>query len=128
MPDVFKCKSHLLDPGKTVYVVPTSKSSADGQRDPRTETIFSEFGSLPFEQITDGTATTIMLLEVNPEAAVVWTQPDDWEFDPSNPTRDLGNARPSVFLAALADGSVRAIDKNVDLEMLGSMFTARAGD
>lgn len=124
MPDVFKSRSHLLEAGKTIYVVPTTKPDAD----PQLQTIFAEGRSLTFQGILDGTSNTIVLLEVNPEAAVVWTKPEDWEFDPTNPNRGLGNARPGIFLSGMADGSIQTLDKDIDPELLRTMLTARAGD
>ena len=37
-------------------------------------------------------------------------------FDPDRPMVGLGSAHPGGFLAALADGSVRFISKEIDLQ------------
>ena len=69
-----------------------------------------------------------MLLEVDPDAAVIWTKPEDWEFDPANPHRGLGHARPGIILSGMADGSVQTLDDDIDPELLQSMFTAPEPD
>jgi hypothetical protein len=65
-------------------------------------------------KITDGTSNSVLVLEVNENAAVVWTKPDDLVFDPTKPLAGLGAAHPGGFLAALADGSVRFISSSID--------------
>jgi hypothetical protein len=51
--------------------------------------------------ILDGTANTLMTVEVNDDQAVTWTQPGDWQGDASKPLAGLGRAHPGGFLAGL---------------------------
>jgi hypothetical protein len=57
-------------------------------------------------QITDGTSNTIMVAEAYDP--VIWTKPDEMQFDPNNPPK-LGGVFASGFHAGLADGSVRFV-------------------
>ena len=40
------------------------------------------------------------------EHAVIWTKPEDWSFDPKDPTRGLGRFFDGGFNAGICDGSV----------------------
>ena len=67
-----------------------------------------------FTDITDGTSNTILVLEVNENASVVWTKPDDFNYDVTKPLSGVGSAHPGGFLVAMADGSVRFIASTID--------------
>lgn len=54
------------------------------------------------------------MLEVDDEEAVVWTKPDDWNYDPQKPLRGLGHtAAGTNFNAAFCDGSVHTINRGI---------------
>ncbi len=78
--------------------------------------------------ITDGTSNTIMVVESNDDAAVIWTKPDDLEVTEANPSKGQFGHYPEVFNAAFGDGSVRAISKSVDPKMLWALFTRNGGE
>ncbi len=96
MPNVYQNPSAPARPGMAHYVALVGKG-----------TLFEGNKARSFRDITDGTANTILLVEVNPDRAVIWTKPDDLAFDPDNPLAGLGKAHPGGFLVALCDGSVR---------------------
>ncbi|MBM4091964.1 MAG: DUF1559 domain-containing protein, partial [Planctomycetes bacterium] len=79
--------------------------------------MFEKPEGVSFRNITDGTSNTIMVLEVNDEASVIWTKPDDLQFDVNNPLAGLGKAHPGGFNVALADGSVRFISITIDPQL-----------
>jgi prepilin-type processing-associated H-X9-DG protein len=78
-------------------------------------------------EITDGTSTTIMFIESKPEREVIWTKPDDWEFNEQQPLAGLG-AQPGRFNAAFADGSVQAIPTTIDPATLKALLTIAGGE
>lgn len=127
MPEIFRSNNHDLEPGKTVFVVPVTPvdpSTPPGEY----QTIFVPGRRTSLESIHDGTSQTIMILEANPEAAVTWTKPEDWEFDPEKPLKNLGEARPTGFCVAFADGSSFFIHDDISPETFIALLTARRGD
>lgn len=81
-----------------------------------------------FANITDGTSNTIGILEVNGDAAVPWTKPEDYVVNEMNPRADLGGLRPSGFYAGIMDGSIRLIENDIDPEILYQLFTPSGGE
>ena len=79
-------------------------------------------------KISDGTSNTAMVLEVNPEAAVEWTKPADWEFDPADPTRDLGGVNPSTIIVGFADGHTQRLPNSIDPETMKAIMTRAGGE
>jgi hypothetical protein len=118
MPAVFRSPNMVeVEPGKTTYLVPTGP-----------KLIFAGPKKTKINQITDGTANTIFIVEANDTRAVWWTQPADYAVDPKMPKAGLFRPRAPLFLAAFADGSVRAISQSVSNESLWAYFTPAAGD
>jgi hypothetical protein len=103
--------------GKTRYVIP----EGDGF-------LFDEDEGPNIRNITDGTSNTIMCLEVEPDHAVIWSAPDDFEVDVNDILNGLRNARTGGFHATLADGSVRFISANIDVNTLLALFTKAGGE
>jgi hypothetical protein len=63
------------------------------------------------QDFPDGAANT--LLVVDAAEAVLWTKPEDLPYDEARPLPALGHLPGKVFQAALADGSVRSIERSV---------------
>jgi len=118
MPAVFKSPgSKLKDPGMTNYVLPVGKDTAfHGQKGVRAASI------------TDGFSNTLMILEVADSHAVVWTKPEDLNYDPNKPLTGLDGPYSTGFLAALFDGSVRVIQRDIDEKVLRALFTPAGGE
>ena len=79
-------------------------------------------------QMRDGASNTILFVEVDDEFAVLWTQPQDLDFDPESPMTGLGNKRRGYFNAAFADGHVQTISSDIDPEVLRAMSTPAGGE
>lgn len=105
-----------VPPGKTLYLRPVGNGA------------FPLDSNVTLEMITDGLSNTILALEVNPDAAVNWTEPIDYRFDPNNPRNDLTKTRNGRFLAIFADGSTYQIGERVSQNELKSNLTIAAGD
>ena len=73
------------------------------------------------------TSHTILVVEADEDRAVIWTKPDDLEYDPANPAKGLGGlpARRHL-LHALFRWIGPTIDADIDPEVLRSMFSAKA--
>ena len=127
MPEVYACPSVKLPPGYTVYQVPYTDVATNPQ--PQDLAMFDTSGrNAGWGSITDGSSNTAILLEVDASAAVEWTKPADWEYDPSDPKRDLGHVQPGVILVNFVDGSNHAISNDTSSEVFKAMITKAAGD
>ena len=125
MPLIYDCPSVELDPGMTIYQVPYS----DAETDPRDFAMFDNSDrDISWGTISDGSSNIIMVLEVNPEAAVQWTRPADWEYDPADPMRDLGDVHAGGFNAAFADASTEFISVNTPPADFKAWITRSGGE
>jgi prepilin-type processing-associated H-X9-DG protein len=118
MPDVYKAPgSKVAGQGKTNYLT---------VRGPHT--VFPGKEKIGIAQITDGTSNTIMTVEVSDQKAVIWTKPDDFQYDEKDPLAGLVGLRPGGFNVGMADGSVRFIQASIDPETLKALFTRDGGE
>jgi hypothetical protein len=97
MPAIFRSPASHLPPGVTNYLTLRCK-----------ESVFPGKEEIGMRDITDGLSNTLMVVEADDAKGVVWTKPDDLNFDAKRPFAGLGGLWPSGFLAALCDGSVRS--------------------
>jgi hypothetical protein len=102
-------------PGETTYLIPASKGTFGGQT------------PLRFQDIRDGTSNTLMIVNVAPERAVIWTKPDDLTVTQENPFAGIITATRKKFEAAFCDGSVRVISDATDPKTLWLLFQANDG-
>jgi hypothetical protein len=54
---------------------------------------------------------------------VVWTKPDDLEFDGNRPLAGLGHLRPGGFSTLFCDGSVHFISNSVNSDTLRALLS-----
>jgi hypothetical protein len=119
MPDIYRSPAQsATEKSHTTYVVPVGGGAVFGGKE-----------GMRLQDITDGTAYTILVVEVPPANAVIWTKPDDLAFDPKEPAKGLGEVYAGRFAVAFADGSVQLVPtetlKNADV--LRGLFTAAGG-
>ena len=127
MPLVYECPSVDLPQGYTVYQVPyTNIATNPASQD---LAMFDTSGEpITFKAIADGSSNTIILLEVDEFTAVEWTRPADWEYDPSDPKRDLGDVTPMSIVVSFADGSSDRLPVDISPEEFKAFITRSAGD
>ena len=126
MPEIYDCPNVSLPPGYTVYQVPYTDISVNSA--PQDLAMFDTSGqAVSLRQITGGTSNTVIVLEVDSEAAVEWTKPADWEFDPSDPKHDLGNVSLGAIVCSFADGSVHRIPNDISPEDFKALISREAG-
>ncbi|MFY9251967.1 MAG: DUF1559 domain-containing protein [Fuerstiella sp.] len=117
MPDIYKSPKLSLANGMTVYQVPVGPGTA-----------FEDGKGHAMREFSDGTSNTLLVLEVSRERAVVWTQPEDFTPNSSNPLAGLGGVEENGFQAAWTDGSTRFIPMSVPPETLKALFTRNRGE
>jgi uncharacterized protein DUF1559 len=112
--------------GMTSYLAPLSRRppevatpQAEDPKKPiengKDEMVFDLIQGTKIQRILDGTSNTILVLEANPKAAVVWTKPDDLVMDSADLMKDL-RGQPSVgFNTVLCDGSARFLKTSIDV-------------
>ncbi len=115
-----------------VYKSPKSKVSGEGKTNYLTirgeKTVFPGGKSIGFADIRDGTSNTMMTVEVSDQKAVVWTKPDDFEYDESDPLKGLSGLWPGGFIGGMTDGSVRFFPSSIKPETLKAIFTRNGGE
>ncbi len=104
-------ESAAANQGMTRYLVPVGEN-----------TVFSGKKGLAIKDIRGGTSNTIMVVEAATDAAVPWTKPADFQYNPQNPSKGLGDASTDNFIAVFCDGSVKPIPKKTDPEKLRKLF------
>jgi len=121
MPSVFLDPSSKLnlEGGRTHYLAAEGKRFAfDGTQQGR-----------QLRSFLDGTSNTISLLQVNDEATVAWTKPQDWKMNSNNKLQGLvPTLHPGVFQAGFSDGSVQNISATIDLDVFERLLTVDGDD
>jgi hypothetical protein len=117
MPIEYRSPKSKLKDYRSNYVVPVGPG-----------TVFEGREGMSFKKITDGTAHTIMTVEVDDAHAVIWTKPDDLPYDPKEPSKGLGGLYKNFFITLFCDGAVHVIALPCPDEKLRAAFSAAAGD
>ncbi len=79
--------------------------------------------TLNLREILDGLSNTVAIVEVEADRSVPWTQPTDWVFDLDDPLEGIGKFRPAGFIVGFLDGSVRNVDRSIDVETWKALLT-----
>jgi hypothetical protein len=118
MPTIYAMPSAqpTKEPGRTFYQAFVGKG-AGWERQAR---------GLRIADFTDGTSNTIVIAEA--AEPVIWSKPDDLEFDPDRTLPKLGGHFPAGFNAVFMDGSVRFIRSTVDEKTLKALITRNGGE
>jgi hypothetical protein len=121
MPDIYADPDSSLKQvardGKTTFQVPIGP-----------ETVFYKNDGTTMHDVPDGMSKTILVVDVEPERAIEWTKPDDWQVDLSHPTQGLGPKDRKRFFAAWCDGHVSGISTDIDEAKLRAALTRKGGE
>jgi hypothetical protein len=122
MPELFAdpdpaVRTAIGDKGRTTFVAPVGEGMIFGRKE-----------GTKFKELKDGTSNTILVVEVTPERAVVWTKPDDWEVDAVNPLDGVKRSDRDGFVAGWLDGHVSFISNDVEPEKFRGMLTIAGGE
>lgn len=118
MPTKYVCPQVELPPGMTCYLAVTGAGTAfdDGKKRPS------------LRDFTDGTSKTVLVVEADPDQAVIWTKPDDWEFDPNDPVHGLGHVYARGFTVGFADSHTEIIPSGTSPAIIKAMMTRDGGE
>lgn len=95
MPPIYRMPLSKTEGGRTNYLLPVGGGA-----------VFEAGKATKLKDIVDGSSNTIMTVEADDDHAVIWTKPEDLQFDPKDPTKGLGRFYPDGFNAGFGDGSV----------------------
>lgn len=76
--------------------------------------------------VRDGLSVTLLFVEVDPEHAVEWTRPSEWEVDPSPPLDRLHKVG-GRFLGVFGDGKARSLPLDMPAETLLRLIDCNDG-
>jgi hypothetical protein len=102
-----------LPEGKTCYLAVTGPGTAFG--DGRTAPSLRDF--------PHSSSHTPLVVEADADQAVIWTKPDDWKFDATNPKRGLGNLLEGGFIVGYADAHTEFIQNDTDSKTIKEIMT-----
>ena len=117
MPKFYTNPQAPTEPGKTYYKVFTG---------PGTIYEKDKIAKYTIDNIPDGTSNTILVAEGG--EPVIWTKPDDFEFDPAKPLPNIWLPGKPGINVALADGSVRFINRSMSEATLKNAIQADDGN
>jgi serine/threonine protein kinase len=126
MPKIFRVPTSKAPKGHTHYQVFTGPGTLF---DPVFHRPFGPpLGKLgiSFGEITDGTATTMLIAEG--AKAVPWTKPEDLEVSPDRPLPALGGLFEGGYLVAMVNGQVLFVRDTVTEETLRAVLSPRGNE
>jgi hypothetical protein len=115
--DVFSDPSLPLPEGQTVF-----RMMAGDETGVKLE------GDTRFRDFLDGLSNTIMCMEVSPEHAVVWSNPEPFQPDMENPVAQMGKAHPGGCHVLMYDGAVIFFTHSIDADLFRAMLTRAGGE
>lgn len=119
----------LISKMPPVFLDPSSKlTAADGKTHylgVMGEGLFFDGSSKgrKFSGMRDGTSNTIAFVQVDDDAAVTWTKPEDWTPSESDLMKPFDGPHPGGFLAGFCDGHISFISSAIDPTMLRALLT-----
>ncbi len=106
------------EPGKTRFVAPLTVNSTFGRVGP----------GVRFQDITDGTSNTLMIVEASSDKSVIWTKPEDLTINEADRLGSIINATSDGFAACMCDGSARLFPRRILPATLQGILSINGGE
>ncbi len=117
MPSLFCTPEMDSAEGKAVFCLPVGPGTLFGEGKER----------IHESVITDYPAKTILMIEVAPENAVIWTKPEDWTPRADDPFSGLRCRRWRHYLVVYTDQEVATLPKKTDPEIFRQLLNPNDG-
>jgi hypothetical protein len=119
MPAVYRCPSMKRSlKNETTYLGPVHASAM----------FTGTAEGVLIKDVTDGTSNTIFVVDANDDHAVIWTKPEDWKLEPTNPQKGLVGHHDGLMTVLFVDGAVRFLPDTLDPKTLLAYFTRNGGE
>ena len=126
MPEVFRNPADDSVNFNSAYFVLVGRLVDETVNGPALETIFSCKVGVAFRQVTDGTSSTLAVVEAKRD--IPWTKPEDISYDPVGKLPQLGGFFLGGFCIAHVDGSSMFLYEPIKESALKAMISPAAGD
>ncbi len=125
MPLEFKHPQLQLPEGTTVYQAVTGDRGMLQPQKKGDRRIVSR--TLESVSNLDGVSNTVLLVETPAEAAVVWTQPSDFEVEKEGLVERLRGVWKGRIVLGIGDGAIRIVSSEIGEEQMRSLLTVDDG-
>lgn len=116
--EIYECPSALPKPGTTTYLAVAGEHCVFRGAEPR-----------ELDEVTDGPAQTIAVVDVPEDDAVHWMSPEDIDVDAlATYDAETKSQHGSVRLAAFLDGHVQPLPKEIDGAVVRALATIDGGE
>jgi hypothetical protein len=126
MPEVFRNPADDSVSFNTAYFVLVGRLVDEPVNGPALQTMFSSKVGVAIEQVTDGTANTVAVVEANRDTP--WTKPEDFPYDPAGKLPQLGGFFQGGFCVTHVDGSSMFLYEPIKDSALKAMISPAADD
>ncbi len=119
MPAVFRCPLSKFDvtEGLSNFRLPSAA-----------ETMWPVDQRVGITDVSDGIASTIAIIEVDDEHAVIWTAPETFAIDLDKPHAGLGGHFADEVFCASLNGAIHSFPRQIDAKLLRGLFTRSSGE
>jgi hypothetical protein len=118
MPSIYQSPGSELDSGYTNYLAVVSPDTIISTTPRGTRS----------RDVRDGTSRTVMIVEADDDYAAIWTKPDDYPWDATQPTYGVGHIWAGYFVAGFGDGAVGTLELSIGAEQINAYFSRAGGE
>jgi hypothetical protein len=118
MPSIYQSPGSDLDEGYTNYLAVVSSDTIISSGPKGTRSV----------DVRDGMSRTVMIVEADDDYAAIWTKPDDYTWDTTQPDYGLGHIWSRIFFVGYGDGRIETLDAGLNPEQLNAYFSRSGGE